>query len=93
MIIKVNAALSGVTVSVPGMVQAENYINMSGIQTEDTGDADGGRNVGWIDNGDWMDYNINAATVDPIRLTSGLQRRIPPSGSSFGNQTEQYCQQ
>lgn len=61
MIIKVNAASSTTPVSIPGIIQAENYITMSGIQNENTSDSGGGKNVGWIDNGDWMDYTINAA--------------------------------
>jgi endoglucanase len=40
-------------------VEAENYTNMSGVQTETTYDAGGGKNVGWIDPNDWMDYSIN----------------------------------
>ncbi|MBN1409557.1 MAG: carbohydrate-binding protein [Spirochaetales bacterium] len=30
---------------------------MSGIQTESC--SEGGLNVGWIEAGDWMDYNLN----------------------------------
>lgn len=44
-------------------IEAENYTNMSGVQTESTADAGGGLNVGYIDNGDWMDYNINPSTT------------------------------
>jgi poly(3-hydroxybutyrate) depolymerase len=48
------------TVNLPGRVEAENFSNRSGVQTEATGDAaGGGQNVGWIDNGDWMDYLVN----------------------------------
>jgi len=43
-------------------IEAEDYSSMSGIQTETTYDAGGGRNVGWIDNGDWMEYSINPST-------------------------------
>ncbi|OQP54272.1 carbohydrate-binding protein [Niastella yeongjuensis] len=50
-------------VSIPGTVQAENYTNMSGIQTETTTDAGGGSNVGYIDAGDWMDYKVNVQTA------------------------------
>ncbi len=46
---------------VPGRIQAEDYTQMQGIQTETTIDAGGGTNVGWIDNGDWMTYTINVA--------------------------------
>lgn len=42
--------------SLPGRIQAEDYSAMSGIQTEGTGDLGGGLNVGWIDDGDWLDY-------------------------------------
>ncbi|MEQ8581505.1 MAG: carbohydrate-binding protein [Marinoscillum sp.] len=39
-------------------IQAEDYNNMSGVQTETTSDPNGGNlNVGWIDAGDWMTYN------------------------------------
>ncbi|MDW3197487.1 MAG: carbohydrate-binding protein [Cytophagales bacterium] len=40
-------------------IEAEDYIDMLGVQTESTTDAGGGQNVGWLDNGDWMSYNIN----------------------------------
>lgn len=44
----------------PGKIEAENYSSMSGIQTE--GCSEGALNVGWIETGDWMDYNINVST-------------------------------
>ena len=37
-------------------VQAESYLWMQGVQTEDTSDVGGGKNVGYIDTGDWMSY-------------------------------------
>ena len=41
-------------------IEAESYTNMSGIQTETTGDAaGGGKNVGWQETNDWMDYSVN----------------------------------
>lgn len=42
----------------PGKIEAEDYSEMSGIQTENTGDTGGGLNVGWIDTGDWLDYYV-----------------------------------
>jgi hypothetical protein len=42
---------------IPGQIEAENYDAMSGVNTEVC--SEGGRNVGWIDTGDWMDYNVN----------------------------------
>lgn len=44
------------TPTVPGVYQAEAFTAMSGIQTENTEDTDGGFNVGWIDEGDWLEY-------------------------------------
>lgn len=40
----------------PIIIQAENFSEMSGVQTENTSDAGGGANVGWLDAGDWMVY-------------------------------------
>ncbi|MBN1596805.1 MAG: carbohydrate-binding protein [Bacteroidales bacterium] len=47
---------------IPGTIQAEDYSDMSGIDLESTSDDGGGQNVGWIDNGDWMVYNVNVAS-------------------------------
>ncbi|MFO7828516.1 MAG: glycoside hydrolase family 3 N-terminal domain-containing protein, partial [Bacteroidales bacterium] len=43
---------------IPGRIEAEDYLDMYGIQTETCTDVDGGLNVGYIDSGDWMKYNI-----------------------------------
>ncbi len=44
--------------TVPSKIEAEDYIMQSGIETEQTGDVDGNLNIGWIDNGDWVEYAI-----------------------------------
>jgi predicted alpha-1,6-mannanase (GH76 family) len=44
-------------VSIPKLIQAENYSSMSGVIVETTTDTNGGSNVGAIDTGDWMAYN------------------------------------
>jgi len=41
---------------------------MSGIQTEPTDDNGGGQNVGWIDDGDWMDYMIQVSEYGTYKL-------------------------
>ncbi len=38
-------------------IQAEDYNGTGGVQTESTSDTGGGDNIGWIDTGDWIDYN------------------------------------
>jgi hypothetical protein len=63
------------THSIPGTVQAEAFASMNGIQTENTTDAGGGQNVGYIDANDWMDYNVNVSTAGTytvsFRVASG----------------------
>ena len=43
----------------PGKIQAENFSEMSGLQTEDTSDDGGGKNLGYTDQGDYADYLVN----------------------------------
>lgn len=50
--------------SIPGKVEAEDYYIMSGIQTEDCSDTGGGLNVGYIESGDYMVYNIEIPEED-----------------------------
>ncbi len=46
-------------ITIPGKVEAENYIDMTGIQTQTTTtDTNGGLNVGYIDQYDWMNYGV-----------------------------------
>jgi hypothetical protein len=49
-----------ITYDVPGKIEAEAYFSMSGIQLEAC--SEGGSNVGWIDEGDWMDYRVNVSS-------------------------------
>lgn len=57
------------TRAVPGTIEAEDFCNMSGIDTEPTTDAGGGRNVGWIDAGDWMTYRVNVPSAGRYKVT------------------------
>jgi len=43
---------------IPGRIEAENYAYQFGTSTENTSDAGGGLNVGWIETGDWLEYAI-----------------------------------
>lgn len=42
----------------PQRIEAENYVNMSGIELEVC--SEGGYNIAYVDGGDWMDYSYNA---------------------------------
>jgi hypothetical protein len=56
---------------VPGRVQAESYAAQSGAQTENTADADGGRNVGRLADGDWLRYdNVTPSAAVTARVAS-----------------------
>jgi hypothetical protein len=43
---------------IPGKVEAEHYNAQFGVQTESTSDKGGGQNVGYINDGDWMEYAV-----------------------------------
>ena len=47
--------------AIPGKIEAENYNAMSGVQAEAC--SEDTQDVGWIDTGDWMDYNVNVQTA------------------------------
>ncbi|MBN1408474.1 MAG: glycoside hydrolase family 3 C-terminal domain-containing protein [Calditrichaceae bacterium] len=47
--------------AVPGHIEAENYSSMFGIELEQTTDIGGGNNVGWIDQNDWLEYDLLVA--------------------------------
>ena len=53
--------------NVPGVVEAEAYRNMSGIQIESC--TEGGEDVGWIDAGDWMEYGITVAASGTYNIS------------------------
>jgi hypothetical protein len=80
MVVTVNPA--GNYVTLPAKIEAEAYVLMSGVQTEPTTDAGGGLNVGYIDNTDWMSYNVNA----PVAGTYTLNVRV--AAQSAGGQMQ-----
>jgi hypothetical protein len=69
------------TQSIPGTIQAENYCAMNGIQLENTGDAGGGQNVGWIDPNDWMDYCVTVPTAGTYTVNARVAS--PNTGGQF----------
>ncbi len=49
--------------SIPGLIQAEDYFFQSGTQLENCTDTGGGQNVGYLDPGDYMDFMVNVETA------------------------------
>ncbi len=47
--------------AIPGKIQAEAFDQAGDIATEYTSDEGGGLNVGWIDQGDWLDYAVSVS--------------------------------
>jgi hypothetical protein len=48
-------------------IEAENYTAMAGVQLETC--SEGGSNVGYIDAGDWMAYNISVPTAGTYKVS------------------------
>lgn len=51
----------------PKRIEAQNYAGMSGVTTEPC--SEGGQNVGFIDEGDWMYYPITIPTTGPYQIS------------------------
>ncbi|WP_426508271.1 carbohydrate-binding protein [Dactylosporangium sp. McL0621] len=68
-------------VDTEGVVQAEAWGAQSGARTEGTGDAGGGKNVGWLADGDWMRYD-NVDLGGPGSLTASV--RVAAGGRTGG---------
>mgnify|MGYP000846244252 FL=1 len=65
---------------VPGLIQAEDYSAMDGIQTETSSDVGGGSNIGYVDSGDWVEYKINVASPGSYFV----EYRVASLGGSSG---------
>jgi hypothetical protein len=71
---EIDVTLLGRHVIIPAKIEAEKYTDMNGIDTKSSGDTGGGLTVSYIEQGDWMDYEIHVPeagnyTLD-IRLAS-----------------------
>ena len=82
------------THAVPGKIEAEAYATESGIQTETTSDAGGGKNVGYINAGDYLDYRVKVAQAGNYQLamrvasaTSGGSISLKRGSTTLGSVT------
>ena len=69
-----NAAVGSIPA---GAVRAESFTEQHGARLEDTADVGGGRNVGWLANGDWMRYNgvdlgVAGGLTTSVRLAAAV---------------------
>lgn len=69
-------------IPIPATVQGEAYTAMSGVNIEATTDAGGGQDVGGVDYGDWMDYNI----ASPSAGVYTLNFRVASASANAGLQ-------
>ncbi|MDM5178682.1 carbohydrate-binding protein [Massilia sp. DJPM01] len=74
--ISIAAAGSGGQIA---LIQAEDHAAMSGVESEQTTDAGGGRNASHIDTGDWMSYT-NAPVTIPDTGTYTIEFRVASVG-------------
>jgi len=54
---------------VSGTLQAENFCQASGITVEASQDINGGDNIGYVDDADWLTYNINMPQAGEAMVT------------------------
>jgi lysophospholipase L1-like esterase len=62
-------------------IEAERWSAMSGVSTENTADAGGTQDVGWIDQNDWLDYTINVPAAG--NYTISFRLASPYNGAQF----------
>ena len=60
-------------------IEAEDFTAMSGVQLENTIDTNGGQNVGFIDNGDWMEYTVNIPSAGAYTFSTRIAS-VPGNG-------------
>ena len=79
----VSSARSSSAPSFSKQIEAESYSNMSGVQLENTIDIGGGKDVGWIDAGDWLVYGgVTIPTTGTYRID---YRVASVKGAKFGS--------
>lgn len=66
-------------VRLPAKIEAEKFIAQYGVQIEETSDTGGGSDVGWIDNGDWMEYAIQNSS-DTLNYHISFRAGSPTGG-------------
>ena len=62
-------------------LQVENAAAVSGTEMQDTADTGGGKNAGWINDGDWLRFDdVNFGAEPPTQLNVRLAAEVPAGG-------------
>jgi hypothetical protein len=62
-------------------LQAEAAASQQGTQTEDTTDQGGGKDVGWVNNGDWLRFNdVDFGATPPAELLARVSSQSDNGG-------------
>ncbi|CAZ96813.1 CBM6 containing protein [Zobellia galactanivorans] len=82
------------SIAIPGLLEAENFDTQSGVEVENTTDANGGENIGYIENGDYVTYNVTIAEAGTYEVkarvaskTAGGKINIEADGVKVGEFT------
>lgn len=78
--------------AIPGTIEAEDYSSQSGTQTLDSSDSGGGLVVGYIENGDYLEFDVDVAANATFRIefriasaTGGSSIVVSANGSAVGS--------
>lgn len=81
----------GGVADIPGIIQAENYNDMHGIQTEPCTDVGGGTNVAYIEPGDWMKYSVEVLESGTYEFNARISGYVPGAlRVTFNNSQVEY---
>jgi hypothetical protein len=62
-------------------LQVEDAAAVSGLEMQDTEDEGGGKNAGWINNGDWLRFDdVNFGAEPPTRVNVRVAADVPDDG-------------
>lgn len=83
---------------IPSRIQAEDFVFQSGVELEPTTDVGGGENIGFLDVGDYLDYEVNVTATDVYQIdyrtaaqfgTGGIQLLLIDKNGNINFSTNQ----
>ncbi|MDO6490961.1 MULTISPECIES: carbohydrate-binding protein [unclassified Cellulophaga] len=82
------------SISLPGVLEAESFTDQLGIEVENTSDVGGGKNIGYVESGDFTSYKVSVAEAGVYKVqakvatkTTGGKIKINADGTSVGELT------